>query len=173
MRQSHRRCEDESVRAPAELAVACAVMPIPSLALAIAHAAATLFMCGLIWFVQVAHYPLFTLVGEHGYGQYQQQHMRLTTWVVGPPMLIETATALALWLLPPRMGPDWVHHLNIGLLAAIWASTVLLQVPCHDRLARGYDAAAHARLVRSNWIRTLAWTARAPIALGLLIQRAA
>ena len=147
-------------------------LPLTPLLLAIAHAAATLFMCGLIWFVQVAHYPLFSRVGEDGYGEYQQQHMRRTTWVVGPPMLIETAAALALWLLPPRMGPGWLHHLNVALLAVSWASTVFLQVPCHDRLARGFDAVVHARLVRSNWLRTLAWTARAPIALGLLIQRA-
>ena len=29
----------------------------------LAHIAATLFMCGAIWFVQIVHYPLFEQVG--------------------------------------------------------------------------------------------------------------
>ncbi|MFY0528690.1 hypothetical protein ACN28I_37835 [Archangium gephyra] len=36
-------------------------MPSTPLVL-LAHAAATLFMVGLIWFVQVVHYPLFSRV---------------------------------------------------------------------------------------------------------------
>ena len=28
------------------------------------HAGATFFMCGLIWFVQIVHYPLFAQVGS-------------------------------------------------------------------------------------------------------------
>ena len=45
--------------------------------------ACTLYMVGLIWFVQVVHYPLMAKVGVQGYETYQQAHMRLTTWVVG------------------------------------------------------------------------------------------
>jgi hypothetical protein len=58
--------------------------------------------------------------------------------------------------------------IGVGLLAIIWLSTAALQVPIHRRLLDGYDEAAVARLVRSNWVRTLAWTARAYIALSLL-----
>ena len=40
---------------------------------------------------------------------------------------------------------------------ALQGSTALLQVPCHTILAQGFDAGAHARLVRTNWIRTCCW----------------
>jgi hypothetical protein len=33
-------------------------------------------------------------------------------------------------------------------------------VPAHGRLAEGFDAGVHARLVATNWIRTMAWTLR-------------
>ena len=59
----------------------------------------------------------------------------------------------------------WV---GVGLLAGAWLSTALIQVPCHRRLERGFDAAAHARLVRTNWIRTALWSARGIVALVLL-----
>lgn len=43
-------------------------------ALLITHAAATLWMTGLIWFVQVVHYPLFALVGSTGFAAYESAH---------------------------------------------------------------------------------------------------
>ena len=43
-----------------------------------------------------------------------------------------------------------------------------LQVPCHSRLAQGFDEPTWRRLVATNWIRTVAWSARMPLALMLL-----
>jgi hypothetical protein len=54
----------------------------------LAHLAATLFMIGVIWFVQVVHYPLFSRVGPEKFSLYSEAHSRLTTYVVGPPMLV-------------------------------------------------------------------------------------
>ena len=67
----------------------------PSLLLLL-NAAATLFMTGLIWFVQVVHYPLFGSVGDGGFDRYAALHARRTTWVVGPPMLLELVTSFGL-----------------------------------------------------------------------------
>lgn len=131
------------------------------------HVASTLFMTGLIWFVQVVHYPMFALVGRGAAANYSTRHSERTTWVVGPPMLVEAATGIWLWLHPPA-GAGLLPALGLGLLAIIWLSTAALQVPCHNRLAQGFDPTVHQRLVRTNWIRTIAWTARAAIALALL-----
>jgi hypothetical protein len=57
------------------------------------QAFASFAMTGLIWFVQVVHYPLFRAVGSSGYAAYQERHMRLTKVVVVPRMLLEAATA--------------------------------------------------------------------------------
>ena len=71
----------------------------------LAHLAVTLFMVGVIWFVQVVHYPLFAKVGSERFVLYSKAHSRLTTYVVGPPMLVEAATALLLVFRRPEGVP--------------------------------------------------------------------
>ena len=132
------------------------------------HAAATLAMTGLIWFVQLVHYPLFACVDRRGFAEFERRHQARTTWVVAPLMLTELATAVALVRTPP--GDGWAPWAWAGLLlvAFLWATTALVQVPLHKRLDAGWNADAHRALVRSNWLRTAAWTARAVVALVLL-----
>jgi uncharacterized membrane protein len=132
------------------------------------QAFASFAMTGLIWFVQIVHYPLLRAVGSSGYAAYQEQHMRLTTVVVAPLMLLEAATAL--WLIFDRPGSvsraqAWT---GLGLLALIWSSTAWLSVPRHEALRHGFDASAHAALVATNWIRTAAWTGRSVLLLVAL-----
>lgn len=142
------------------------------MALYLAHLAAALFMTGLIWFVQVVHYPLFARVGAEGYATYQNAHMRLTTLVVGPPMLWELATAVALLAggRPAWFSSRWAWA-NLALLGVIWLSTAFLQSPTHAKLTAGFQAAPHLFLVRSNWLRTALWSGRSLILLTLLARR--
>ena len=128
------------------------------------HAAATLAMAGLIWFVQIVHYPLMAAVGHREFVSYEQAHTRRTTSVVGPLMLAEAATAGMIAVATP----DFLRLAGVALLGVIWLSTAALQVPLHRRLSSGKDDAAIAALVRGNWIRTVAWTVRGVIALALL-----
>ena len=134
-------------------------MPSPN-TLLIANLVSTWYMVGLIWMVQIVHYPLFAKVGPEKFVGYQISHQSLTTLVVGPPMLIEIATAVLLIWSRPAAVPPWTVFAALGLLAIVWASTAFLQVPCHEKLSDGFDAAVHGRLVLSNWIRTVCWTAR-------------
>ncbi len=127
-------------------------------------------MIGIIWFVQVVHYPLFSRVGVDGYPAYQAAHSRLTTFVVAPPMLLELGTGIWLALRPPSYFPPALAWAGLALIGTIWLSTFLLQVPMHGRLERGFDAAAHRRLVLGNWLRTVAWTARGVIVLVVLAR---
>ncbi len=133
-------------------------------ALLLVHAGATVAMAGLVWFVQLVHYPLFAHVGRDGFARYEAEHTRRTTWLVAPLMLTEAATALVLLVADPS--PLTVA--GAVLLGVVWLSTALVQVPLHGRLQRGFDVDAHRRLVRSNAVRTAAWTGRAAIALALL-----
>lgn len=138
--------------------------------LLLAHAAATWAMVGLIWFVQVVHYPLFAAVGTAESRDYARLHQRRTTFVVGPPMLVELATAAWIaWRLPAGVSPALAWS-GLALVAVVWASTHRLQVPEHARLLAGRDDAVIRRLVRGNWLRTAAWTARGAIALAMLLR---
>jgi len=129
--------------------------------------AATLYMTGLIWFVQVVHYPLFQKVGPDQFLTYEQAHTRLTTYVVAPVMLLELATAVLLLWGQPK---SWIWWVNLGGLGLLWASTFLIQVPLHTALSQTPDLAAMQRLAASNWIRTTLWTLRAALLLWILIR---
>lgn len=132
------------------------------------HLAATLFMAGLIVFVQVVHYPLMARVGEGGFTAYEAGHTLRTGWVVMPPMIAELGTSLWLAGIPPTPSTRPLALAGAGMVALIWISTALLQAPAHGRLARGWDPVTHRLLVRSNWIRTVLWLARVPVAFALL-----
>ena len=135
-------------------------------ALLVAHAALTLCLCGLIWTIQVVHYPLFARVGADRYAAYQAGHQSRITALVAPLMLAEVGTAA---LLVYRC-PGTLTWLGAALLAVVWLSTGLLQVPLHSKLERGFDAVAHRRLVASNWVRTIAWSARGLVVVRLLLD---
>jgi hypothetical protein len=132
------------------------------------QAVATLLMVGIIWYVQVVHYPLMALAEGKRFSGYEAGHTRRTTFVVAPPMIVEALAAIGLVWRPPPAIPAPVLWLGLALLAVIWASTAWLQVPCHRRLARGFDAGVHRRLVARNWLRTGAWTLRGAVAIYLL-----
>lgn len=143
----------------------------PALATIIAlHACATLFMAGLIWFVQVVHYPLFARVGSDGFTAYSEAHQRLTTLVVGPAMLIEAVTAAILVFMRPAGVSPTLLWAGLALLGGIWLSTAFLQVPLHGRLAAGFSAEACDALVSTNWIRTVAWSLRGCLVAWMLVQ---
>lgn len=128
------------------------------------HLAATLLMTGLIWFVQVVHYPLFAAVEGEAFRAYAVEHQRRTSWLVVPTMVVEAATAAILLLRAPGSAAfPWLAT-GFVLLAGIWASTGLLQVPLHGRLVRGFDDRVVRRLVATNWLRTVGWSARSVIA---------
>lgn len=131
------------------------------------HAAGTLAMTGLIWFVQIVHYPLMAKVGAEGYSLYQHTHMSRTTWVVAPLMLTELGTAA---LLIPMLGPASypITISGLVLVVLIWVSTAALQVPAHKGLTQGFAERAHRRLVATNWLRTIMWSVRGVLACVLI-----
>ncbi len=130
--------------------------------------AATLFMVGLIWLVQMVHYPLFARVGNSQFPRYEQEHTTLITLVVGPPMLVELLTAFALLGLPIKgVHPIWLV-IGVGLVGVAWLTTLFFSVPQHTILANGFDADAHRMLVSTNWIRTVAWTLRGFLMLAIV-----
>ena len=133
--------------------------------------AAAAYLTGLIWVVQLVTYPAMVLVGKEEFPRYHAAHTRGMGWVVGAPMVAELA--LAGWLAWAAY-PVWGAGPALGQLAlvlVVWAVTFLVSVPFHNRLeADGYNYIALDGLVRTNWLRTLAWTFRAAW-LGWLLSK--
>ncbi|MDV6373927.1 hypothetical protein [Deinococcus arenicola] len=137
--------------------------------LLVLHAALTWVLVGLILTIQLVHYPLFARVGAGGYVAYQQEHITRITWLVAPLMLAELATGAVLALRPPASMSAASAGLGFGLIVLIWVSTAVVQSPAHGRLTAGFDAAWHARLVTTNWLRTGVWLLRGVLVGGWLL----
>lgn len=125
-------------------------------------------MVGLIWTIQIVHYPLFNRVGEQHFVEYQERHQFLISLIVGPMMLAEATSAALMAAYPPTGVDYWMPIAGLILLIVTWVSTAAIQVPCHSRLVQGFNEAAYRRLVYSNWIRTIAWTARGALVVWML-----
>lgn len=138
--------------------------------LLLVNLAATLYMVGLIWVVQIVHYPLFELVGATHFESYQRRHQNSISMIVAAPMLVEAASSIGLLLFASNEFDWWLAIVGVVLVTIVWISTAGFQVPCHSRLTSGFDRQVHRRLVSSNWIRTVAWTARGGVVLWLLVN---
>lgn len=130
------------------------------------HFYATLFMTGLIWFVQVVHYPF--LHYAEGNLDAARFHQRRTGWVVIPVMVVELVTAVLL------LGSSWIAQygdylfINLGLLLLTWAVTFLKMVPLHRRLLEHMDESTIQVIVTTNWVRTILWTVRSLVLMRFL-----
>lgn len=139
-------------------------LPSPPIILLI-QILATAMMTGIIWFVQVVHYPLVTRIPKEGFTGYEQAHTVRTGWVVAPLMLLELGTSLLLLVYRPDghalpISTSPLYLAALGCLILIWLSTFLVQVPLHVILEKQPDHKAMLLLDRSNWIRTILWTLR-------------
>ena len=131
------------------------------------------YLTGVIWVVQLVTYPALALVGKAEFGPYHAAHTRGMGWVVGAPMVLELALAGWLaWMAYPAWGAARALG-QLALVVLVWLATFFIAVPFHNRLeAGGYQYVALDGLTRTNWLRTLAWTARAALLgwpLGQLI----
>jgi hypothetical protein len=143
---------------------------------AVANLVAATVMMGVIWFVQIVHYPLFALVGNDRSIEYARDNQRRTSLVVGPPMAAEGIASIWLFVDPPDGLSRVLPTVSGLLLAVVLLSTVLVQVPRHARLAEERDGASIAGVVASlvagNWIRTIGWSARCVIAAVMVVRLA-
>lgn len=105
---------------------------------------------------------MFSRIGLDAFTGYLAEHSRRITPLVAPLMILELTTSLLLALgFCPAWVPRGVAMLGFAMVLGIWGSTFLIQVPCHNKLIRGFDNQALTCLVVTNWIRTLLWTIRA------------
>ena len=130
------------------------------------------FSAGFIWTMQVLNYPLLALVGAENVALYESAHNRRFIAVVAPGVLVTLVTTILLLVSRPSGVPAVGEPLIAALLVMVIASTAVSQAPAHEKLSRGFDASVHRMLVRTNWIRTIGWTAIGALDVWL-VSRAA
>lgn len=131
-------------------------------------AAVTWFMTGLIWFVQIVHYPLFASVGSDKFLVYIKAHCNLTGMVVILPMVIQLLLS-GLVAFDNKSTYSTLLWLNFALVIVIWILTGFASVPCFNNMcSAGFSESVHGRLVLTNWARTILWSVCSIILLLIL-----
>ena len=136
---------------------------------AVAQVVGSVGMFGVIWMVQVVHYPLMRFVSGEQFAHFETAHRIRISWVVGPLMAVEGVCVLAFLFAPPAGLPWWLPWVGAGVEAIAIGTTVFISAPLHERLNTHFDTATLDRLVATNWIRTVAWTGRAAVAIAMLV----
>lgn len=127
-------------------------------------------MTGIIWMVQLVHYPQFLAIDRACWQAAHARHCRMMGFLVGPLMLVELVTAHALLLWPyPSTGAREGLLVALGLTYLCWGWTIWRAVPLHRSLEETKNEGFIGQLVRENWPRTAAWTAKSGVLLYLAL----
>jgi hypothetical protein len=119
---------------------------------------ASSIMVGVIWVIQLVHYPSFNYVEKQRYSNFQSFHMMRISYVVIPVMLAELLTLVLLIYTMDEIEIALV--LSGTILLMIWFITAIFFSSAHQKLTLGYDKSVVRDLIKMNWSRTLLWTFR-------------
>jgi hypothetical protein len=123
-----------------------------------------LYLTGLIWTIQVVHYPSFLEIPSETFSEFHKKHSFRIGLIVIFPMVAELWGILVLFTLSPNLN----NGILLVFVLVIWASTFFLQVPIHQRLEKEGKVLSEINLLISgNWIRTVAWTVKSCLCLYL------
>ena len=115
-------------------------------------------MVGVIWVIQLVHYPSFHFINKNDYKQFQDFHMKRITYVVMPTMLVEVITGA--YLIISDLEGEIIFLTSMILLGLIWLQTAIFFSRVHQRLTLGYQKSLVNSLVKMNWARTVMWSGR-------------
>jgi len=127
---------------------------------------ASFFLCGLIWTVQLVHYPFFKYASNEKFEEAMGFHRKKISLIVIPVMFAELLSSF--WLSFFSSSYTNYHITGFVIVLLIWGVTFTTQVPLHGKLSESQDSSTIQQLVRSNWIRTFLWSAKALIGIWLL-----
>ena len=120
------------------------------------HFLSTSLMVGIIWVIQLLHYPTFHFIKESDYEKFQHFHMQRISFIVIPVMVLELFSAFIL-----------VYYIRSNLLILcliillfIWLITFVFFTKLHQSLIDGYNKTIVDKLVKINWSRTVLWSLR-------------
>lgn len=127
----------------------------------------SLFLCGLIWTVQLVHYPSFRYISKDKFVHFEHFHQKSISSLVVPFMILEIC--LSFYNLITRI-EGFIYFSSFLALLLIWFSTFFLSVPIHSKLQEGHNSENIEKLIKTNWPRTILWTLRS-LLLGSILMK--
>ena len=132
------------------------------------HLFTTFALFGLIWTIQLVHYPFFQQIEPEQFKEILLKHGKRITPLVAPLMVIELGTAI--YLVIYAVSHFNYHLAGLVLVIMIWLSTFFIQVPLHSALIQKHNREKIRRLIGTNWIRTILWSVKSVIGLMMLFE---
>lgn len=112
-------------------------------------------MVMLIWLVQTVIYPAFRSIEKSHFHEWHLKYMKTISRMVIPVMLVQGLTHGIHTMYQPT-ALNWTA--NVAIIFA-WLVTFTYSVPCHTKLQHsGPVKEVIDRLIKTNWLRTIAWS---------------
>ena len=124
------------------------------------HFVSTAFMTGLIWVVQLVHYPSFYFIEDKKFINFEKFHKKRISFIVLPVMVLEVLTGVMLIYFHEETYLETNFISNLIILLIIWIVTFGFSMRMHQKLEKGADSKAIHFLIATNWIRTIGWSLR-------------
>ena len=119
-----------------------------------ATAMLSIWNAGIVWFTQIAVYPLWPLVDARHFHNYH-----LTWWhdmwpAFVPVVLMFAGSVALLWLRPPGI-PQWLLWLGVLLQITVHTLTVFFWAPIQNAMAtpQGMSVVKYQQLMDTHWWR--------------------
>ena len=135
--------------------------------LILSHAISGFFLTGLIWVIQLVHYPSFKFYDTKTFKTAMAHHRQKISFIVMPLMLIELMTGITLAVIQWSSLAEF-HIINLTLIAIIWVHTFMLMVPFHQTCESNFDIDLLNRTLKHHWLRTTAWTLKSALWIATL-----
>lgn len=129
------------------------------------------YCAGSMTVLQLQHFALYPKVGQEAFKDYVVANNKAAFLpAIIPALLVFITTAILLLTRPPFMALPTVL-ISFALNLINLASSFMWQARLHSELAGiGYDEPLIQRLIRTNWIRTIALFAQALLAVNCVVS---
>lgn len=124
-------------------------------------------MFGVIWVVQIVHYPMFAGIDRTDFADWHAFHSNRITYLVAPLMLAELiSSVLMVW-----MRTDASTIVLCALTIGVWLATFFFSIPLHDALGvrdQSNRSELIRKLVLTHWIRSILYTSKIALLLWVV-----
>jgi hypothetical protein len=139
------------------------------LTLFIAFMALSLYNTGCMMALQLQHYAIYPAVGRDAFAEYIRANNRSATIPTIVPAMLLLLTSILLVIYRPFFVHPWEAAAGLTLNLLTLFSTFKWQRRLQGEMAvDGYDERKVQLLIRSNWLRTMAYLLLAILSISIL-----
>ena len=122
-------------------------------------------LLGLILVIHFVHYKSFNFIDIEKFVEFHKFHTKNISFLVIPLMIIEVVISIIICYFYFSI----LSLINLSLVALIWITAFLLQVPSHNKLSTGKSITEIEKLVSGNVFRVYLWFFKAIVSTLIIL----